>query len=51
MKKPKNEICEGCLKWKQFQDGCRVYWEGKKECTMRVLSQEEWDDEVRVLKG
>jgi hypothetical protein len=44
-----NEICNTCLKWAQFGQNCRVYWEGKKFCTMRVTTIEDWDNEHQLL--
>lgn len=45
-----NDICKDCLKWKQFGKNCWVYWEGKKYCTMKVTSEEEWKKEMLFLK-
>ncbi|MFH1915854.1 MAG: hypothetical protein ABIJ21_01185 [Nanoarchaeota archaeon] len=50
-KKPaRNVVCQSCLKWDRFGDGCRVFWEDKKICTMRVTTPEEWDFETQILR-
>ncbi|MBU1975082.1 MAG: hypothetical protein KKG59_01620 [Nanoarchaeota archaeon] len=47
----KKQLCEDCLKWHEFGNGCRVFWEGKTFCTMKVISKDEWDEEARVLRN
>ncbi|MBS3176810.1 hypothetical protein J4457_06270 [Candidatus Woesearchaeota archaeon] len=42
-------ICHDCLKWQQFGDKCFVYWQGKKFCSMKVCTQEEWGEEKKVV--
>jgi len=36
------EVCKNCLRWEKFGKNCYVYWEGKKFCTRKVLTMEEW---------
>lgn len=36
-----NEICKGCLRWEKFKEKCWVYWEGKKECSLKAKTVEE----------
>ncbi len=48
MEEAPNDICRGCLKWERFGRGCHVFWEGKKVCTMRVLTEEEWANEIKA---
>jgi len=40
-----NKICKDCLIWKQFGRKCHYFWEGKKECTMKVYTPEEFEEE------
>ncbi|MBM3230015.1 hypothetical protein FJZ26_06290 [Candidatus Parvarchaeota archaeon] len=40
--KPGAPVCVGCLRWEKFGESCWVYWEGKKFCTMKVNSVEDW---------
>ena len=35
-------VCKTCLRWDKFGKDCYVYWEGKKFCTRKVLTMEEW---------
>jgi len=42
--------CSGCLKFQQFGKKCRVFWEGKKECTLKVLDMDEWNRENQILR-
>lgn len=49
-KEAPNDICKNCLKWAQFGEDCRVFWVGKKFCTMRVGTMEEWEGEQHLLK-
>jgi len=44
-----NKPCEECIKWQKFGKQCRVYWEGKKFCTLKVRTHEEWNEEKRIL--
>lgn len=44
-----NEVCRDCLKWHQFGKECWVWWRGKKFCSMRVATREEWRSEEQVL--
>ncbi|MEW6062751.1 MAG: hypothetical protein AB1571_00045 [Nanoarchaeota archaeon] len=37
----KPEICENCLRWKEFKGKCRYYWQNKKECGSKVKTVEE----------
>lgn len=46
-----NKCCANCLKWGQFGERCWVFWEGKKECSQRVESQDEWDYEKLVIRN
>jgi hypothetical protein len=48
--KLKNQVCADCMKWDRFGEGCRVFWEGKKVCTMKVMTPEDWDMEMMLLK-
>jgi len=41
-KAPGAPVCIGCLRWDKFGEGCWVYWEHKKVCTMKVLNVEDW---------
>ena len=41
-KEPAPDVCKGCLKWDKFGKNCNIYWEGKKYCTRKVLTMEEW---------
>lgn len=43
---PHNEICKDCLKWSKFGEACFVHWKGKKHCTQRVLTAEDWAEEA-----
>lgn len=43
------KVCEDCLKWEQFQHGCWVYWEAKKECTQKVETAEEMSLQKQLL--
>jgi hypothetical protein len=45
-----NDVCKDCLKWHHYQETCRVYWDYKKFCTMKVRTNEEWDAEMALLK-
>lgn len=47
---PLNECCKDCLKWEHFAEECWVFWEGKKECSHKVGTQDEWDYEKLLLK-
>jgi len=40
--KPSAPVCAGCLRWEKFGDKCWVFWEGKKFCTMKVNTVEDW---------
>ncbi|MBN1503178.1 hypothetical protein JW930_06545 [Candidatus Woesearchaeota archaeon] len=44
-----NDICKDCLKWAKFGNKCSVYWEGKKWCTLKVTSMEEWQQQNLML--
>lgn len=44
-----NEVCEDCLKWKKFGNKCSVYWEGKKWCTLKVVSMDDWRQQEMLL--
>ena len=39
-----NDVCKDCLFWKQFKEGCWVYWHKKKFCTVKVSDSSEYDD-------
>ncbi|MFH1439705.1 MAG: hypothetical protein ABIG89_04005 [Candidatus Woesearchaeota archaeon] len=45
-----NECCANCLKWEQFGHECWAHWHGKKECSQKVESQDEWDYEKLIMK-
>lgn len=36
-----NEICKDCLRWEKHKKDCWVYWEGKKECSLKARTVEE----------
>jgi hypothetical protein len=36
------DVCNGCLRWEKFGKNCYVYWDGKKHCTRKVFTMEEW---------
>jgi hypothetical protein len=44
-----NHICADCLKFQKFGKDCHVHWENKKVCTLKVRSEEEWQEQVRML--
>jgi hypothetical protein len=49
-KAPVNNVCTDCMKWQRFGEDCRVFWAGKKMCTMKVTTPEEWDSETFLLR-
>ena len=49
MEEAPNEVCKGCLRWERFGRNCFVFWEGKKVCTMKATTEEEWANEARTL--
>jgi len=45
-----NDICRECLKYQQFGKACWVYWDKKKDCSMRVTDHIEWQQQNLMLK-
>lgn len=45
-----NPICRDCMNFDMFGKGCWVYWEGKKFCTMKVVSREDAEERSRMTK-
>ena len=50
MPDPLNECCKSCLKWNAYGEGCHVHWHGKKECSQKVKTQDEWEYEKLFMK-
>ena len=44
-----NEICKDCLRYKRFGKGCYVHWDRKKECSLRITREEEWQIPVSFI--
>ena len=45
-----DHACNGCLKFDEFGKSCWVFWERKKECSMKVATNDAWQKEKRVLQ-
>ena len=41
--------CQNCLKFDTFGRDCWVFWERKKECSMRVESKVDWEDQKKII--
>jgi hypothetical protein len=45
-----NELCKDCLIFHRYKEGCWVHWEGKKFCTMKVLTDQQWEEQKNIIK-
>jgi hypothetical protein len=43
-------VCTNCAVWKKFGETCRVFWEHKKVCTMKVEDEQSWKDRDLLIK-
>jgi hypothetical protein len=43
-------VCQGCAVWKKFGERCWVFWEHKKDCTMKVDDEESWKNRDLMIK-
>jgi len=45
-----NEVCKDCLFWKKWKEGCYVWWEKKKFCTMKVIDNSDFEETKNLFK-